>query len=153
MDETGHAAFVDRWLERAAKNLPETRLPALLEMALAALWSRGHVTLGEVTLGAVTERVFYYATERYPFLASLTVDADGIHFEKLRESMDPTDARVTEALRFALVQLLSVLGNLTDDTITPSLQSAVFKVSLGDLRKSQAGPTRRTGDEGEGRTT
>ncbi|HZU96623.1 MAG TPA: hypothetical protein VFF73_08035, partial [Planctomycetota bacterium] len=68
-----HADRVDRWLGQAAKGLSGERRVILFERAVEALWRRAHVTLGEVTLGAVTERVLYFATEKFPFLSPLRV--------------------------------------------------------------------------------
>ncbi len=123
-----HGDRVDRWLGQSAKALSKERRLLLFEHALGALWRRAHVTLGEVTLGAVTERVLYFATEKYPFLSPLRVEPNGVHFEELKKTVDPDDARITEAFRFVLVEFLSVLGNLTDDIITPALHLELSRV-------------------------
>ena len=131
MEDDRHAERVDRWLAQAAKGLSEERRLLLFEQALGALWRRAHVTLGEITLGAVTERVLYFATEKYPFLAPIKVDQDGVHFEGLEESLSSHGHTAdTDAFRFVLVEFLSVLGNLTDEIITPALHSELSKVAI-----------------------
>ncbi|MEZ0230156.1 MAG: hypothetical protein ACAI25_16155 [Planctomycetota bacterium] len=120
--------MVDHWLDRETKGVPADRLLLLFERAIAALWRRTHVTLGEVTLGAVIERVLYHATEKYPFLAPLEVGHEGVRFERLRQTLDPSVAPVTEAFRFVLVEFLTVIGNLTDDILTPALHSELSSV-------------------------
>jgi hypothetical protein len=141
-----HADRVDRWLGQAAKGLSGERRLLLFERAMEALWRRAHVTLGEVTLGAVTERVFYFAAEKFPFLAPLRVEPDGVHFEELRKSLDPSNGQATEAFRFVLVEWLTILGNLTDD-ITPALHSALSKVAVTGEKNSHGPPRSQEGEE------
>ncbi len=135
MEDDRHAERVDRWLAQAAKGLSEEGRLLLFEQAVGALWRRAHVTLGEITLGAVTERVLYFATEKYPFLSPVKVEQDGVHFERLEESLSSHGhAAITEAFRFVLIELLSVLGNLTDEIITPSLHSELSKVAIKETK-------------------
>jgi hypothetical protein len=130
MATSDHADRVDLWLGRVAKTLTNEERLRLFENALAALWRRAHVTLGEVTLGAVTERVLYFATEKHAFLSPLVVEHAGVKFDELRMTIAPGDD-VTGAFRFVLIEFLTVLGNLTDDILTPALHSELATVSPG----------------------
>jgi hypothetical protein len=132
VDEGRHAACVDAWLTRSAAASSPDALLRLFEAALAALWIRTKTTLGEVTLAAIAERVLHNASEKFPLLWSLKVEpAGGIQCRELRErigSVQPNELR--EAVRFVLVELLTVLGNLTAEILTPELHAEIYSVSL-----------------------
>lgn len=130
--EHEHRACVDAWLERAAKGLPPERLVGLFERGFAALWGRAYRTLGDVTLAAIVGRALYTAAEHYPFLSALEVDASGLRGQRLHEvAASASPERLSEGLRFVLVEFLTVLGNLTADILTPSLHAALSAVERG----------------------
>src|SRR5581483_10477816 len=109
------------WLQRA-EALSAVAMVVRFEESLDALWKRAHLTLGEVTLGAIVGRVLYTATEKSPFLAHVRIEEDGIGVGELRTQcagLDPTLVR--EAMRFVLLELLVVIGNLTAEILTPAL--------------------------------
>ncbi|HZU97445.1 MAG TPA: hypothetical protein VFF73_12165, partial [Planctomycetota bacterium] len=78
---------------------------------------------------------------------AVQVEPDGVHFEALRKSLDPSNAQATEAFRFVLVELLTVLGNLTDDIITPALHSALSKVAITGEKNPHGPPRNQEGEE------
>ena len=126
-----HTECVTRWLERRAKGLPPARLLSLFEAANRALWERAKNTLGEVTLTAIAERVLFISREKHPTFSSLTIDpVGGIQCRALRERADTLDVVVLKAgIRFVLVELLSVIGNLTAQILTSELHAALEGVS------------------------
>ena len=132
MADPSHAAQVDAWLERAAKGQPPQELLRLFDVALAALWARTTPTLGEVTLTAIAERVTHNAGEKFPFFATLKIDhTGGLGCDELRERITGSPrAPLLEAIRFVLVEFLTVLGNLTAEILTPELHAALGKVAL-----------------------
>jgi hypothetical protein len=153
-DANDHGACVDAWMERTAQGSPPDRLIQLFERAFSALWRRAHVTLGEVTLGAIVDRVLYYASERYPVLSSLKVESAGICCVELQERAGglPRD-QLAEGLRFILVEFLTVLGNLTAEILTPALHAELSKVAQeeagGIERGSESAPGISEGEEVE----
>ena len=158
-DEASHAAHVEAWLDGAAKNLPPARLVTLFERALGALWKRAHFTLGEVTLTAIVDRVLYTATEKYPFLSTLKVEGSGIRFDEFRkQGAVQHDRHLPEVVRFVLVEFLTVLGNLTDEILTPALHAELSKVALeepgrtGKETQDEPGVTGGDDDDAEGAT-
>lgn len=114
---------------------------ALFERALAALWRRAHRTLGEVTLGAIAERVLHTVSKRYPVLAAIDADASGFRFDALREQNELEG--LDEAIELTLVQLLTVIGNLTADILTPGLHAALSGVSLETSNAASSNPPPR----------
>jgi hypothetical protein len=131
-DEGQHGVCVDTWIERSAENLPPERLLQLFDAAFFALWARTRITLGEVTLTAIADRVLYNASEKFPFFSSLEVDPTaGIQCRELGERIGSIQSpELIDGLRFILVELLTVLGSLTAETLTPELHSALSQVAL-----------------------
>ena len=127
--------FVDAWLHGPARALGAADAVTLFERALGALWRRADVTLGEVTLTAIVERVLYTATETHPFLSTLTIERTGICFDGFRQQA-AVSANLFEAFRLVLVELLTVLGHLTGEILTPALHAELSKVALEGPRAS-----------------
>jgi hypothetical protein len=126
-----HSGCVRAWLEHQRSPRPAGLVRAF-DRALVRLWARAHRTLSDVTLMAILERVHSVATERYPILAALELGPGGPSCAKLHEperlAADDHE-QLEEAIRFFLIELLTVLGNLTGDILTPSLHA---ELSLGE---------------------
>jgi hypothetical protein len=139
-----HVACVDAWLERAGAGLSPDALLRLFEAAIGALWLRTTVTLGEVTLTAIAERVLHNASETFPLFASLQVEpAGGIPIHTLRERIGSSrDKELIAGVRFVLVELLTVLGNLTAEILTPELHAELSNVALPEANHVAASETR-----------
>ncbi|HEX7600673.1 MAG TPA: hypothetical protein VF316_03670 [Polyangiaceae bacterium] len=99
---------------------------------MGALWRRSVVTLGEITLWAVVDRVLYMVSETHPFLSTLTVEKTGLRFDGFREQGGALDANLRPAVRLVLVEFLTVLGHLTDEILTPALHAELSKVALDE---------------------
>jgi hypothetical protein len=154
VDEGQHAACVDAWLARTAKGLSSEALLRLFEAALGALWTRAKTTLGEVTLTAIAERVLHNASEKYSLLWSLKVEpTGGIQCRELRERIGSVQlSELREAGRFVLVELLTVIGNLTAEILTPELHLEICSVVLPEaiqVGKVAGQTTSDTADEGK----
>jgi Mor family transcriptional regulator len=146
-----HAAIVDDWLERSATDLPAVDLLRLFESALRALWDRTKTTLGEVTLIAIAERVLHDVSEKFPQFSSLKVKpAHGFQCRALGEHLDTMPvSQLRAAMRCVLVDLLTVLGRLTAEILTPELHAELARVVLPnaggamDTRAAQRSRRRR----------
>ena len=154
VDTHEHGACVNAWMDRAAKGLPPERLLQVFEQGFTALWGRANRTLGDVTLMAIVDRVLCVATGRYPFLASLQVDAAGLRCNEFRKHVRglPRD-ELEKAVGFVLVEFLTVLGNLTAEILTPALHSELSKITSEQGRphesKSQDRPPDSESKAGE----
>jgi hypothetical protein len=127
--ESEHHIAVTAWFQRAARGRSVESLIQAFEDTFAALWQRSHLTLGEVTLTAIVERVLYTATEQFPLLASLEVEASGLRCQGLRSHAHAGLRReeVSAAIRFVLEEFLRVLGNLTAQILTPALHAELSR--------------------------
>ena len=132
-DAKGHSHWVAAWMNEVAKDLSSEQLLQLFEQAMGTLWNRAHLTLGDVTLSAIMDRVLYKAAEKFPLFESLDVEPNGIDFRAFREQENVfDDGDLAEAIRFVIVEFLEVIGNLTGEILTPALHSEISKVRPKD---------------------
>src|SRR5438552_3434923 len=131
MEKTDHAKRVNSWMEEVAKDAPVASLLLLFEAAWSALWRRAENAVGEVALGSIAELVRSKSVERYQFLSPLSLEADGISCKALLESAGSLEkGEVQEGLRFMLVELLTIIGDLTDQVLTPGLYEELSRIAL-----------------------
>lgn len=125
-----HQQHVDAWVARVAAGASAHRLAQLLDDALAALWSRAVRTLGDVTLAAIADRVVHQAKRRFPVLGLVVVSVDGISCGELRRDLrEGCEDELRAALRFLLVELLTVLGTLTGEVLSAPLHDELDRVA------------------------
>lgn len=123
-DENDHATRVKAWRRSVGADHSAPASLRALERGFGAVWRRAHVTLGDVTLTAIGDRVLHDAAERYPFLNALRLDPTGISCEDLAHEAGSLDTRELDAaVELVVVELLTVLGRLTADVLTPTLHA------------------------------
>ena len=133
IDSSDHHETVRAWMSRAA-GLPSDQLAHLFEQAVSVLWRRACPTLGDVTLTAIADRVLYNAAEKFPVFDALKLSADGVDYAEFRERAGRlSDRELTGGVQFVLVELLTVIGNLTADILTPALHAELSKVTKDAL--------------------
>jgi hypothetical protein len=128
-----HSETVRVWRKSWAEAGPLSceALVNLYERALDALWRRAHLSLGEVTLMAIVDRVLHEGSEKFPHLAALKVETSGVQFVGLRlvaAGIEPV--LLDESLAFLVAELLRVFGTLTGEILTPGLHAELSKVRL-----------------------
>ena len=134
-----HIRCVSEWMKHASRVPPE-ELAGLFEKAMTVLWRRTYSALGDITVAAIVDRVLYNATEKYSALGSLKLDASGVNFAEFRHHAGSiNDRELKEATQFVLVELLTVVGNLTAEILTPALHAELSSVTVKDLRSKQRG--------------
>lgn len=130
-----HGAQIDAWLARQAPpTMTAERLIALLAEGFDVLWNRAFLTLGDVTLTAIGERVLLRSAERQPLLAGLTVGPTGLNCEVLvlgAASLDVTELR--NGIRSVLVEFLTIVCRLTAGVLTPALYSELARTATGEI--------------------
>jgi hypothetical protein len=133
-----HEEIVEHWLGPSFATLPMEQQLAALERGFTALWTRARGTLGDVTLGAIGERVLVHAQERFSFLDGATLAKEGLRCSDVKP---PSSAVMAEATRYLLVQLLTILGRLTAEILTPALHDELMHAahpSSGHVRPRAA---------------
>src|ERR1044071_5626145 len=138
-DDNNHIKCVNAWMKRAATVSPD-QLAGLFEKAMSALWHRTYSALGDITVAAIVDRVLYNAAEKYSVLSSLKLDRNGVNFAEFRQKAGSiNDRELKEAIQFVLVELLTVVGNLTAEILTPALHSELSSVTMTASRRKQRG--------------
>jgi hypothetical protein len=138
-----HAAQVDAWLGKTAKGLPADRLVTLFGEAIHAIHKRTLMTLSEVTLNAILDRVLYQSQKKFPILSGLKMDSlEGVSLSGIMsESNGLEPARVTTAFRFFVIELLTILENLTAGILTEPLYKELANVKAqGSHSESKENP-------------
>lgn len=126
-----HSDTVKLWRDGWAGTLSQEELVNLYERALDALWRRAHMSLGEITLMAIVDRVLHAGAEQFPPLGVLKVETSGVQFGELRltaPGLDP--ATLDESLALLVAELLRVFGTLTGEILTPGLHAELLKVRV-----------------------
>ena len=124
MSNTYNAKQVDAWLDQAAKDLPAKRLADLFGNTFQVLSKRASRTLNKTTLMAIVKRVLLLSQKQYPVLEKIKVDSSGISFEQFSEELVQTESvDANKAFRHLFSELFEVLGGMSADIITTSLQN------------------------------
>ncbi|WP_368671060.1 hypothetical protein [Myxococcus sp. AM010] len=117
------------WRQR---QVPRPSPPALLDLferGFQALWRRGRLALGEVTLVVILERVLHRVVQAHPHLSALAVTPEGLRFEGLRPVVAELDPeRLEESLVVLVEEWLRVLGALTGEVLSAALREALLAV-------------------------
>jgi hypothetical protein len=102
----------------------------LLGRSLSVVWSAARGPLRDATLAAIFRRVFADARRRFRVLEELRLEPTEACFLRLRGQPEVTASAedVRAATRFLLVELLSVLGHLTAELLTPSIHAELTRV-------------------------
>lgn len=124
MSESDHHKCVESWLEERAQGLTVVQYPPLLEAGVAAVSQRAQRTLGDVTVRSIIERVIHTAAVDHPVLSSLTLEGGRVRAGRLH-GRARSAPELKAALRGLLVELLTVMGHLTADILTPALHAAL----------------------------
>ena len=126
-EDRDHAACVDEWRRRLGNDPDAAVLIRAFQGAYRAVWHRAQVTLGDVTLLAIGDRVLHDAAEHHPLLIDVQLDVAGISCgELLRRAPSLSMVDLERAVRTVLIELLAVLGRLTADVLTPPLHAALL---------------------------
>ena len=121
-----HAEVVDEWLGPAFSTRTSMEMFAVLGVGFEVIWKRAHRTLGDVTLRAIGERVLLDAVARTPWLDGVELDDGGLQHASVGAA-EVASAEMAEAVRRLLVDLLSVIGNLTAEVLTGPLHAELMK--------------------------
>ncbi len=113
---------VNAWVEQY-EGCSTAELLRAFEAVFAALWQRTRLTLGELTLRPIVERVLHTAKQHYPLLAPFEGTTSAIRCDRLCAQEGLRHGDLAEAIRFVLTELLTVLSNLTGHILTPALHA------------------------------
>jgi hypothetical protein len=134
--DLSHGAAVDTWIKHVIENADAADLVELFRVAIETLWMRAVTTLGSVTLIAIAERVLATATRKHSFLSAINPrpNGDARWKQQLRDRLAQVPRQeLIEGLRFGFVELLTVIGRLTAEILSPELHAALLEVTANSL--------------------
>ncbi len=124
---------VDAWIKQNTEGQSPDRLLRFFGEAIKAIQKRAGTPLSEVTLTAIFDRVLHAGQQKFPLLSGLRIDAKGISLDTLMaQSAELKSEDVIGAFQFLLVELLTLLGNLTADILTTTLYAELFNVTMAN---------------------
>lgn len=133
--DSSHRDVVDAWIRSTIESDPSADALELFHVVFETVWNRAVATLGSTTLVAIAERVLRTASNRYRFLLAIhTRPSDELRWRQqlyARLAAVPRP-QLIEGLRFALIELLAVIGRLTAEILTAELHDAVIETTTRD---------------------
>lgn len=127
---TDHFACVEAFLSSEKREAAGSSLEAL-DCGFAAIWQRAQVTLGDVTLTAIANRVLYETAVKHPVLAGLKLEGGRLNSQDVGQRLAEVDREpLAVGVRFALAEFLTLLGTLTGEILTPTLHAALSQEGL-----------------------
>jgi hypothetical protein len=134
-DEPSHATVVDAWLERSLRAGSSADALRWFRAAFEALWGRAVTTLGSATLTAIVERVLAGAAAKHPFLLAVNSrpNGDARWKQQLQDRLSAVpEPELVAGLRFAMIELLTIIGRLTAEILTEELHAAITEAVAGE---------------------
>jgi hypothetical protein len=135
VDQPDHDQCVQRWMLRTCADKPPGTLVRSCSDAFNALYRRARQALGEVMVTAVVDRVLRVTVDRFPQLGDLQLGLDGLRCEVLVLRAVGLDRdKLASSLRCLMVELLTVLGALTAEVLTPALHAELSRQNAAGVR-------------------
>lgn len=105
------------------------------------LWFRAAITVSDVTVGAVFERVFSEAVKDHKFLDCFVVEEKQVNLEKCYGKLGHISReQIIEAFQFVITEFLVIIGNLTGEIISSNLHKTLLNcddIGLQPLKKKE----------------
>lgn len=121
---------VELWEIKVTQGLNDSQKAQLFCKAIFAVEERTLKTLSSVTLEVVLDRALHQCKKKYAFMSLVKIESKGLNFNELLNSehfRNPTE-NLVEALRSLLIEILTVLGNITGGILSGSLYNELNKV-------------------------
>lgn len=128
-----HSKVVAVWIVKATEGMPDGKLIAFFEKTFLQLFRRTQVSVSEVTLFAILDRVLYNSTEKYPLLGIIQLNDSVLKFSDYgKVEKNFSAAEIKEAFQSLITEFLFIIGNLTGEQLTPYLH-AEFNLITKDV--------------------
>lgn len=134
--EDVHSKFVEDWESRSLKDLSPVEQIQLFESVIRAVERRACVTLSNITLLVILDRILSLGKTNFPVLAEVSLDNNSLCFKALHNNQKFNSDEILIAKRFILTELLRVLGRITANILTLPLQKEILSVTLNEPEKT-----------------
>ncbi len=131
-----HEEIVDKWLAKNNSGLTTNQLEKFMVVGIQAIQTRAQITLSDITLLAIIDRVLYQSKKKFPSLDGIEMNSKVMSFAKLNyNNENDKSLDLLSALQFILVELLRVLGRITAEILTVPLHRELLNVTWNDSEK------------------
>jgi hypothetical protein len=133
MQLNSHFRQVEFWVEHKLKDQSRMEVIDAFHKAFQRVWSKAELTLGRVTMLAITDRIVHAGHEKYSWLSPINKNNDGIDLTELAQNTAHiSDAELRLGLSSLLGEFLHVLGSLTAEIISFKLHAALMEDPGGE---------------------
>ena len=129
---TTYSRLVQDWENKNTNDLSPIQKVILLEKAVHVIEQRALMTLSRITLEVILDRVLQQGHEKFPILSKVKLINKHLSFQWLLNTSNHTPEELIEALRFFLIEFITVLGRITADILTAPLHKELLKVTWTD---------------------
>jgi hypothetical protein len=123
-----HSKFVSDWIRDTTKGLVQEELLLAFEKAFNRLLDGTRISISEVTMDAVLDRILDNCAESYPMMNQVFIEKTRFNFDDLRSELSKHhDEEIKSAFHYLITDFLFVIGNLTGELLTPQLHLELLK--------------------------
>lgn len=128
--ENTHQELVRLWEDKNINNLSTDQIIQVYGCALLAIEQRCLATLSSVTIHVVLDRIIYQGLERFPFFKEISLEPTGLSLNNFIQKKELYDLKdINTAFRYLVVELLTVIGNITSEVLTVALHRELMEVT------------------------
>lgn len=128
--EDKHSKVVEDWTRKNASGISSDQHVLMLEKAIRAIEHRALMTLSNVIVMVILDRVLHQGKEKFPLLAEAKLDVKNfISLEPLCTNKNHKNEELIAAFQYLLLDLLRVLGRITAEILTAPLHQELLKVT------------------------
>lgn len=129
---TTYSRLVQDWENKNTNDMSPIQKVILLEKAVHVIEQRALMTLSRITLEVILDRVLQQSNEKFPVLSEVKLINQQLSFQGLINTSSHKPEELIEALRFFLIEFITVLGRITADILTAPLHKELLKVTWTD---------------------
>ena len=117
-----HARTVSLWLQKFPATLTQEEFVGAIEKVFDQALEKTQITISEVTLSAVLDRILYNSAVKFPILNELKLDGAKLKFASLKRHVkSSSNSEIKAAFLYFFTEFFFVIGNLTAEHLTPIL--------------------------------
>jgi hypothetical protein len=125
-----HKAIVSLWEEKNIKNLRTDQAIQVFGNAIQMIERRCLITLSTVTVYVVLDRIIHQGIEKFPLLIEITIEDGSLNLTKIYQKKNHYELKeINNAFRYLLIELLTVIGNITSEVLSAPLHKELMEVT------------------------
>lgn len=137
-----HMKVVDEWIAESIKDVAPELQVEIFKNAINSLQQRTVVTLSSVTWNAILDRVLAKTQQKFPQLSEFKIETGRILVDlKAYDCKNQNPEHTAEAFQFFLIELLTIMDNLTSGILTEPLFGVLTQLMGVNHAESRKGGT------------